>query len=477
MNDGGPAEPAEPAEAPRAEVETRLPASVWSTEIGFWEWIPATDTLRWLNDWPARVGVHPCDGERHVEQLMAVMDPDHHARLEPAWRLHLEGRRDRYEVEYRVRDVAGHWRWLAMRARIVERADDGTPERMVGAAFDVDERHRLQDAVARGRNQFAAAAATLPVWVMLTDEQRRIEFSSRGVGGGDGEPLVGQDAIEVPGLPDPAAFAAWHAAVVAERQPVQYRCTDPATARVHEVRMAPALVESRIVGVATSIADVSDRAQLERRILEVESQGRRRIGTDLHEGLGQELAGIAYSIAGVRRIAAGGQRELVPMLDRVLELIEGAIGTTRDASRGMSPVGAAQGGLVHALRELCRTRALAGGARIEFSAPAGSGALAEPLRAEHLYGIARDALEEALHRGAQSLQVGLEESDGMLSLTVRDEAENTPVQPYAEAGQVLRLMRYRAEQLGGALLLERAPAGGTILRCLCPSRMPQAPAP
>ncbi|MCU0759439.1 MAG: PAS domain-containing protein [Steroidobacteraceae bacterium] len=473
MNDGG---PAESSEAPRADVEVRLPASVWSTEIGFWEWIPATDTLRWLNDWPVRVGVHPCDGERHVEQLMAIMDPEHHARLEPAWRLHLEGRRDRYEVEYRVRDVAGEWRWLAMRARIVERAADGTPGRMVGAAFDVDERHRLQDAVARGRNQFAAASAALPVWVMLTDEQRRIEFSSRGTGGnGGGEDLVGLDAMEVPGLPDPPAFAAWHGAVVAERQPVQYRCTDPATARVHEVRMAPALAGSSIVGVATSIADVSDRAQLERKILEVESQGRRRIGADLHEGLGQQLAGIAYSIAGARRIAAGGQRELVPLLDRVLELIEGAIGSTRDASRGMSPVGAAQGGLVHALRELCRSRTLASGARIDFSAPPGLAAPAEPLRAEHLYGIARDALDEALHRGARSVQVAVEDSDGMLSLTVCDQLQGTPAPAEGEVGQALRLMQYRAEQLGGSLRVERVPTGGTMLLCRCPSRMPQPP--
>ena len=47
------------------------------------------------------------------------------------------------------------------------------------------------------------------------------------------------------------------------------------------------------------LQDVSERKQLERAILEAVNREQYRIGNDLHDGLGQELTGIALMLRGV----------------------------------------------------------------------------------------------------------------------------------------------------------------------------------
>ncbi len=42
------------------------------------------------------------------------------------------------------------------------------------------------------------------------------------------------------------------------------------------------------------VRDLTDRKRLERQILEISDREQRRIGQDLHDGLGQQLAGIGF---------------------------------------------------------------------------------------------------------------------------------------------------------------------------------------
>jgi hypothetical protein len=49
-----------------------------------------------------------------------------------------------YEHEYRIKARDGSWRWMSERGRIVERASDGTPLRMLGTQTDISERKRVE---------------------------------------------------------------------------------------------------------------------------------------------------------------------------------------------------------------------------------------------------------------------------------------------------------------------------------------------
>ena len=59
------------------------------------------------------------------------------------------------------------------------------------------------------------------------------------------------------------------------------------------------LVRGRRVatGISISVTDITERKRLEQEILDVSSRERHTIGRDLHDGLGQELTGIALDAA------------------------------------------------------------------------------------------------------------------------------------------------------------------------------------
>ena len=79
------------------------------------------------------------------EAWMAALDihSDDVARMEAAMRDHLEGRTDRYEAEYRVRQADGEWHWLEVRGRCMRDAS-GSVHRFVGSAIDITARKNAE---------------------------------------------------------------------------------------------------------------------------------------------------------------------------------------------------------------------------------------------------------------------------------------------------------------------------------------------
>ncbi len=88
-----------------------------------------------LASWSANV--HPDDAERVMQQLDD----------------HLQGRRTRYEAEYRLRNRNGVYLWVHDQGRVCERDAEGRATRVVGMVQDVTARHDAQDALARHRAQ------------------------------------------------------------------------------------------------------------------------------------------------------------------------------------------------------------------------------------------------------------------------------------------------------------------------------------
>lgn len=52
-----------------------------------------------------------------------------------------------YEVEYRMRDASGQWRWLLSRDVVFKRAEDGTPQQLLGVAHDITQRREAEEAL------------------------------------------------------------------------------------------------------------------------------------------------------------------------------------------------------------------------------------------------------------------------------------------------------------------------------------------
>jgi PAS domain S-box-containing protein len=217
------------------------------------------------------------------------------------------------------------------------------------------------------------------------------------------------------------------------------------------------------------LQDVSERKQLERAILLAVNREQYRIGNDLHDGLGQELTGIALMLRGVAGRLTSEYPVILPEVEGITRLVSNAIENTRALARGLSPVNLERGGLQDALEGLAMNAMELYGVQVAFSHRATGGKTLSAELANHLYRIAQEAVRNAVRHGqARTIRLHLATTRAKVSLAITDDGIGLPGQAMDATGMGLKIMRYRARMLGGEVHFERAEPTGTRVICECP---------
>lgn len=218
--------------------------------------------------------------------------------------------------------------------------------------------------------------------------------------------------------------------------------------------------------VLISMVDVTERKRLEKEILEISGREQRRIGRDLHDGLGQLLGGVRFKIARLRQcLQRRGIEAEAEMLDEIDQFIAEAMTQARALAQGLSPVSVEEDGLTQALRGLVYTVERLGGipCTLHVDEPVSIG---DPEVATQLYRIAQEALTNAMrHSRATRLQVILAREGSSVTLTVRDNGVGIPKKAARREGMGLHIMRYRARMIQADLEVRNLPEGGTQVSC------------
>jgi PAS domain S-box-containing protein len=211
--------------------------------------------------------------------------------------------------------------------------------------------------------------------------------------------------------------------------------------------------------------DITEHKRLEKEILEISDQERRRIGQDLHDGLCQHLAGIELMTQVLEQKLSRRSKADSIRAGEIARHVREAISQTRSLARGLSPVTLESEGLTSALRELAANteRMFGVSCHLECSESVVVNALAV---ATHLYRIAQEAVSNAIKHGkAAEITICLKSTAERLSLRVADRGSGFP-EPLPKAnGMGLRIMQYRASMIGAALSLEKNPTGGAMVVC------------
>lgn len=230
-----------------------------------------------------------------------------------------------------------------------------------------------------------------------------------------------------------------------------------------DVRFAP-LSE----GALAIIRDVSTERQLEVQLLDAVALTQRRIGRDLHDGLGQELTGLAYMVRALRLQLAGAASDnaVGGILDRLTAGIEAAIGHTHAHAHGLNPIELDRAGLGPALASLCERTAEVHGLRCDLTSTV-SDELDEEV-AYHLFRVAQEAITNAVkHADADAISVSLLRDQGHVVLEVHDSGRGFDVEA-DHTGMGLASIEYRARSIGATWQVESAPLSGTRVRIRVP---------
>lgn len=225
------------------------------------------------------------------------------------------------------------------------------------------------------------------------------------------------------------------------------------------------------------VRDVSLKRQTMNEFLESAQDELRQFGAALHDTLGQQLTGLSFLAAALRKRLADRKAAEADEAARLVMLASECLEQTRRIARGLAPISATAEGLVSALGNLAEGLGtlynIAGRFRVQ-----GGGHVYSDTVAHQLFHIAQEAVSNAVrHARPRRLSITLKTLDAQGVLVIRNDGQSFAAPDGRQKGVGLRLMRYRAELIGGWLDIAPGPRGGAVLTCRFPNvARPDAPA-
>jgi PAS domain S-box-containing protein len=380
---------------------------------------------------------------------------------------------------YRVMARDGRVVWFHCEAKMIRRAD-GRPWFIHGVGFDITELKRTEEALQEERNVVSAILHTVGALVVVLDPEGRIVRFNRAC-----EQTAGYSFDEIKGkyfwdlcvIPEEAE----RFKIIVEQLRMDHNAKDYETSWVTRdgARRLIAWSSTVLPGgdgapayiIATGI-DITERKRLEKAILEISADEQRRIGQDLHDGLGQHLTGIAFmSKVQEQKLAEKGWKEAAEAA-RIVKLVNEAINKTRELAHGLLPVVAESQGLMSALRRWAVE--VEDVFRISCQFHCDSPVLIhDAIMSTHLYRIAQEAVNNAMRHGhATEIVITLSAGNEQGTLVIEDNgpgvAERVDEPSANHSGMGLQIMNYRARMICGSLKLQNGKTRGTVVTCAFP---------
>jgi signal transduction histidine kinase len=213
-------------------------------------------------------------------------------------------------------------------------------------------------------------------------------------------------------------------------------------------------------------AEMDERNRLEREIVNVSEEERRRISHDLHDGLCQLLGGIRLR-CGVLEMSPMENPGVAEEIAEISALLEDSVSQAYALSRGLWPVEHTGRDAGPSLEELARRLSESSGVDIEYVEDLAC-ARCDNEHLVQIYRIAQEAVANAVkHAKPCRIVISLEcHADKRLRLVVRDDGVGRAKAPSSgKNGLGLHIMRYRARVIGGTLSISDAEPTGTVVTC------------
>ena len=234
-----------------------------------------------------------------------------------------------------------------------------------------------------------------------------------------------------------------------------------------EISLSPLETEEGVL-VSSAIRDISERKRLEKTILKISEREQRRIGQDLHDGLGQHLTGIAFMSKVLEEKLSEESIAESSDAGKIVQLVNDAIRKTKELSRGLLPVVSEANGLMSALKQ--RAGELEDLFQISCHFECDEPVLIDDVNvATHLYHIAQEAVNNAIRHGkSRNIVIGLRSQDDVGVLTIQDDGGGFAKKQASHPGVGLSIMNYRANMVGGSLKVSPNEGRGITVTCMFP---------
>jgi signal transduction histidine kinase len=208
---------------------------------------------------------------------------------------------------------------------------------------------------------------------------------------------------------------------------------------------------------------------LSARLVEAQEEERRSISRELHDEVGQALAGVLVEMANLSTLIRDGKVEaMAEKAAGIKHEVENSIVVVRNMALLLRPSMLDDLGLIAALEWQSREVSKRSGVWVKVSADRVSDELPE----EHktcIYRIVQEALHNCeQHSGALQVEVAVRQEQDCLRLAIRDDGHG--FDPRRQRGMGLLGIEERVNHLDGSFTVESSPGSGTSIEVVLPLR-------
>ncbi len=371
------------------------------------------------------------------------------------------------EVIGRIVRVDGEVRWTrGVHQSVLDRDTGGS--RMLSSVYDITD---LGPTAGEDQQLQSDIIENVPACIVLLSPELQIRVATRSLFDLPPDELRGRGVLSL-------FSTEWHeqlreafARSGREARNVEIEGVVPSqrefASRRYRLHIAPAVSRERASPWCVLIRDVSEVMRGESRAFHALGQDHQRIGHDLREGVGQQLAGVAMLLQSLAAQLARQGHPLSTEAGQIAALINHSVDDVRALSRSLSPVGVAPTGLAVALEGVVEHARNVGTLTVECELDISEDHVICPVDADHLFGIVQEAVSNVLrHAQAEHLWIRISASPARLELEVSDDGRGIDEAAISSAGtRGLALMAHRARGIGATMSFGRRDAGGTSIRC------------
>lgn len=206
--------------------------------------------------------------------------------------------------------------------------------------------------------------------------------------------------------------------------------------------------------------------EFEARLLREKAEEAQRLAAELHDGVGQELVGIAMLVgAALRHAREDGSRLEAPLAEINL-LLRASIETCRSTAQEQGGFLICKEGLGGALGRFARRIERPGGPRFVFEQSEAPIDCLDDLTVYHMFRIGSEALMNAQrHSGAKTVHVHFFHAGGELGFEIEDDGVGETGDDASTDGLGKSIMAYRAHSIGARLEVSERAGGGLRVSC------------
>lgn len=501
----------------RAEQELRdsealLAESQKISHLGSWSHDLRTDRLVWSDEIYRIFGLEPQEFASTYEAFLEAVHPEDREAVDIAYSNSLMEGQSSYDIEHRVVcKHTGEIRYVQEKC-IHQRDAAGTVFRSVGMVLDITDRKMAEDALRESEERLRLFIEHAPASLAMFDRQMRyLSHSLRWI---SDHKLVDRD---IRGLSHyevfPEISERWKevhrrslAGEVLKADNDRFERADGSVQWVRWETRPWYNAKGDVAGILIFSEDITEWNQmmeelrkshdeLELRVkqrtadlelaneklrlvpsmlLQAQENERQRLAMELHDSIGQTLAGLKYRIEYViSNVENQGVTQVLQLLHDYVPILQRSIDETRAIYMGLKPMVLAELGILAALqwyrREILE---LYPNQHIELDITVKEQDIPEDLKIG-IFRITQEALNNAFKHGkSEWVDVRLTINNDAIELVISDDGIGMDPDYITESSNAKSLgiigMRERVELTGGKFAIESAPGEGTTIQACWP---------